>query len=582
MVSKRARLAQRRKTAGYSQEELAERLGVDRSTIVRWETAETEPQPWVRPKLATVLRITATELQACIDDVVVDQAPTSERPDHALQHPSSVDLVAVAYLQERVRPLDESYDRAPSTERGASTPPARGARLRSFREADRRETREEFAAAIGCDARLLARWERGEVHCPRPFYRRRLAELEAPLPRPAMHTPRAADSGTPSLDESSDTQDREMPGDGGHGAGGEDPTRRRDLFRAATLAGAASLPASALHNAGEGRRVLQALDVMNHSCLGAVVDSLGELIDYYALATCTMSPAVAYDELLSVRSYIDGIFECGKETPDHAGIMVASGWFSNLLAIAACDMGEHAAARIWCVDAERQSCHVGHPELAAWAVLTRSMIAFYRGQPRNSADLSSRGQRLADVGTVAHAKLAAQEMRAAALVGDADRMVGAKDHATDAIAKLPDDAGEQSGVFSIPVANDPPYTATSLLLLGRFGEAVSATTRVIQTVYQPEARHRGDHPSGYARSLLILGLAQAGIGDLDGAVSAGSTALSGSRPAWPTLVLAGKLNRVLQQQFANAAETKKYRTRYEEVASAVTTSASDSSNSFRG
>lgn len=115
MASKRARLAQRRKAAGYSQEDLAERLGVERSTVVRWESAETEPQPWVRPKLAAALGTTTADLQACIDDVVVAQAPTSERLNYALQHPSSVDLVAVAYLQERIRQLDDLYERSPST-----------------------------------------------------------------------------------------------------------------------------------------------------------------------------------------------------------------------------------------------------------------------------------------------------------------------------------------------------------------------------------------------------------------------------------------------------------------------------------
>ncbi|MBB5935425.1 helix-turn-helix transcriptional regulator [Streptomyces zagrosensis] len=64
MAAKRMRLAQRRKSAGYSQEKLAERLGIERSTVVRWETAESEPQPWVRPKLAAALKVTLDELQS--------------------------------------------------------------------------------------------------------------------------------------------------------------------------------------------------------------------------------------------------------------------------------------------------------------------------------------------------------------------------------------------------------------------------------------------------------------------------------------------------------------------------------------
>lgn len=115
MASKRIRLAQRRKSAGFTQESLAERLGVERSTIVRWETAETEPQPWVRPKLAAALKVSLEALQTMLDDVTITQAKPSERMSYVLEHPSSVDLVAVAYLHERIRQLDEQYDKAPST-----------------------------------------------------------------------------------------------------------------------------------------------------------------------------------------------------------------------------------------------------------------------------------------------------------------------------------------------------------------------------------------------------------------------------------------------------------------------------------
>jgi hypothetical protein len=61
--------------------------------------------------------------------------------------------------------------------------------LRHIREVERRETREEFAAAVviagrqlgdkhlGCDARHVARWEDGDVVCPRPAYQRALEAL---------------------------------------------------------------------------------------------------------------------------------------------------------------------------------------------------------------------------------------------------------------------------------------------------------------------------------------------------------------------------------------------------------------------
>jgi transcriptional regulator with XRE-family HTH domain len=66
---KRHRLAQRRKAVGLSQEGLAEVMGVDRSTVVRWERADTEPQPWHRPKLARALEVSVEELAVLLADI---------------------------------------------------------------------------------------------------------------------------------------------------------------------------------------------------------------------------------------------------------------------------------------------------------------------------------------------------------------------------------------------------------------------------------------------------------------------------------------------------------------------------------
>ena len=67
-TARRERLAQRRKALGLTQEALAGLLAVERSTVVRWERGETEPLPWIRPKLAKALHVTAdrlAELLAC-------------------------------------------------------------------------------------------------------------------------------------------------------------------------------------------------------------------------------------------------------------------------------------------------------------------------------------------------------------------------------------------------------------------------------------------------------------------------------------------------------------------------------------
>lgn len=153
-------------------------------------------------------------------------------------------------------------------------------------------------------------------------------------------------------------------------------------------------------------------------------------------------------------------------------------------------------------------------------------------------------------------------MRAWALIGDSDKVSSTRRRAEEAIATLPPHTPTR-GTFSIGLADDPPYTATSLLFLGRHKEAVNATRRVIAAFYGScTGEGRREHPSGFARTYLILALALAGLGKLDEAYAAGSVALEAPRPVWPVAVLAGKLDRKLMRDFADTAEAGAYHERY--------------------
>lgn len=59
---KRERLAERRKAMGLSQERLAEAVGVDGSTVARWERGETDPLAVYRPRIAEALNVPLEEL----------------------------------------------------------------------------------------------------------------------------------------------------------------------------------------------------------------------------------------------------------------------------------------------------------------------------------------------------------------------------------------------------------------------------------------------------------------------------------------------------------------------------------------
>lgn len=129
-------IARARGRLGKSQYALAEALrqasgrsdGVpDRSMVARWETGRRIPTPYWRTRLAAVLGLptavldraaAASRAQRARQAGSADPAgpgPSGERLRYVLAHPGSVDLVSVAQLRERVRRLDERYDRVPAT-----------------------------------------------------------------------------------------------------------------------------------------------------------------------------------------------------------------------------------------------------------------------------------------------------------------------------------------------------------------------------------------------------------------------------------------------------------------------------------
>jgi hypothetical protein len=323
--------------------------------------------------------------------------------------------------------------------------------------------------------------------------------------------------------------------------------------------------------AAQGRelpRVLQALEITGQPNVPkpdpAAVESLTDIVEHYKLAFRSAPPAQLYNEVLGVRRYAGSLLESAPASNSYSDLVVAVGWLSNLLALVTHDLGDPAAALVWCADAERRSSEAGHPELAGWAAQTRVLMSFYDGRAHEAIAHAERGQQLAPLGTVAHAKLVAQEMRARALLGDtqADMVASTRRRAEKAIAKLPPETPTR-GAFSIALSDDPPLTATSLLLVGRFQEAEEATRRVVAASCSSSSeKGQAADPSGFARTYLILGLALAGLGKLDEAHAAGCVALSGPRFVRPTAVLAGRLDHNLTRDFVGTAEARDYHEQY--------------------
>lgn len=114
MAYHRNGLAGRRRTVGLTQEALAEYMQVDRSTVARWESGRTAPQPWMRPRLARFLRVNAEEL----NDLLTGHSPSGTQGqdalDYAMRYPERIDLPAVAALRTHFDDCAARYDRVPS------------------------------------------------------------------------------------------------------------------------------------------------------------------------------------------------------------------------------------------------------------------------------------------------------------------------------------------------------------------------------------------------------------------------------------------------------------------------------------
>ncbi|WP_329157363.1 helix-turn-helix domain-containing protein [Streptomyces anulatus] len=73
-------LAERRRALGYSQEAFAHLLGVDRTTVGRWESRRIRPQPAQRRKLAAALETSLQELDALLGPrQIADGKPVGSR-----------------------------------------------------------------------------------------------------------------------------------------------------------------------------------------------------------------------------------------------------------------------------------------------------------------------------------------------------------------------------------------------------------------------------------------------------------------------------------------------------------------------
>jgi transcriptional regulator with XRE-family HTH domain len=96
VTSEAQRLAARRIQQGHTQETLAAVLGVERSTVERWENGRRRPRPGTRPALAAALGVSVDEL-----DHMLAEPPHGSGPSPAASAPETIGLVAAPSADPR-------------------------------------------------------------------------------------------------------------------------------------------------------------------------------------------------------------------------------------------------------------------------------------------------------------------------------------------------------------------------------------------------------------------------------------------------------------------------------------------------
>lgn len=85
---KRPGLAAARKAAGYTQEELAYRLNVGRTTILRWEAGAHQPQPYFWPRVGKLLGLSAGELRQLFGEPTAPSTVAESAAESRSREPS--------------------------------------------------------------------------------------------------------------------------------------------------------------------------------------------------------------------------------------------------------------------------------------------------------------------------------------------------------------------------------------------------------------------------------------------------------------------------------------------------------------
>jgi hypothetical protein len=197
---------------------------------------------------------------------------------------------------------------------------------------------------------------------------------------------------------------------------------------------------------------------------------------------------------------------------------------SVLLAWIAHDLGRKDVVDAYCDDAWEQGQQAGAPQVGAWAEDVRATDALYDDRPLDALAAATRGLAVAPQGGNAATRLAAQQTRAYAKLGDRQGFTEAAQHLARDRDSLP---LASSGLFAVDNVRLTSYEASSWGWLGEHAKARAAATEAITHYSAMSGPYRA--PTRLAIAQLDLALAHVATGEPEAAVAAARPVLTKAR-----------------------------------------------------
>lgn len=276
----------------------------------------------------------------------------------------------------------------------------------------------------------------------------------------------------------------------------EEPTKRRELVKNASVAAIGAVLADTMVESSELSRWQEA------SALGAVTPRHLDLaVARFGLIYLHTPPVELFSEVRACRMRVGRLLEGRHTLSQQRHLYVVAGWLSGLLGHLSLDLGSEAAASAHCLTAWELARESGDNTLAAWVRGTQAMIATYAGAAQEAVALARSGQTLVKGrrASVQYVRLAAHEGRALARRGDLKGTRDAFARAEQVAGKLDDKPTGSILSFDTPYL--PFYAGTAY---GWLGESTLARQYAVEAIRLCDAAP-ADWP--VARALARIDLA---------------------------------------------------------------------------